>query len=327
METSEFSQAPLLSDKHNDPVQGKTYETFESEPTDMNGNESIRSQAHLFCDVYNDREEDMTYGRLVARYLTNKYSWYFPGKAKLDEYELKKKDISEPQESPPSLDSAWSYFEHFVLPRYNVRTDDNSDEHRNERDELERSAPGSTKETRLYPVIKTSAADLADLGEGVGLYFILLKACTVILFLAGCINILHMSYFSSNNYVSDAQQSIFKNALKGMLCTFLIAEAVVVSFIARKFSFEIYFRDHFSFPYFFYKSSYFSLSYVNIQMNHLIQALLFALTQLGNLAQLVNTLTGTLLMGVIGAMLKAHQILRSSSSWSITAKSTRILEC
>ncbi len=42
---NENSQAPLLFDENNDPVQDKTYGTFESEPTEKD-NKSPLTQSH-----------------------------------------------------------------------------------------------------------------------------------------------------------------------------------------------------------------------------------------------------------------------------------------
>ena len=205
----------------------------------------IQDQSHVLSDLFDDEVKHMTYSRRVARYLTAKYSWYFPGKEKLSEYKKADRNLSDPaEESPPCLDSAWSYFEHFVLPRYNVKMEDLSKSERvsistsrlaffttnrfsrNKRDEFERSEPGSKNETRLYPVWGTGSVDLADFGMGVGLYFFLLKALALIMLVAGCINIPRMLYYSSEDYVDDAQASIFKTALKGKKCTCVVAGVV-----------------------------------------------------------------------------------------------------
>lgn len=213
----------------------------------------VLENPHLLSDIYNDKVKDMTFGRRFARYLTDKYSWYFPGKAKLSDYQVRQRDLSDTtEEAPPSLDSAWSYFEHFVLPRYNVKTEDltssqilstsksklklfttNRFTRRNKRDELERSEPGSKNETRLYPVWGTSSVDLADFGMGVGLYFFLLKSLALIMLVAGCINITRMLYFSSEDYVDDAQRSIFKASLKGKIFSWVVADVMFVNSFVR----------------------------------------------------------------------------------------------
>eukprot|EP00957_Ditylum_brightwellii_P112002 8541123-Ditylum_brightwellii.AAC.1 len=72
---------------------------------------------------YKDEPKHMTWGRRIARSLS-KYKWYYPNRdvraeyeknlAKTDEEKTRALDFVEVV--PPSLDMAWSYFEHITLP-------------------------------------------------------------------------------------------------------------------------------------------------------------------------------------------------------------------
>jgi len=208
-----------------------------------NKKRKVGSTGTAFFSPWLDRVQDMAPRRRLAQKLSSKYSWYFPGKTARRQYEQALKsnpnhgDDQQPEVIPPSLDNAWAYFEHFVLPRYYV--DDNRKKLgavgkllsgsivSRSVDVLRRSEPGEFgRSTKLYPVWETSEDDLGDFGIGVGLYFYTLKAIAFILFICGCINIVNMLNFSSDDYVSDHQDSIYKRILKGSaICTDVTWEA------------------------------------------------------------------------------------------------------
>mmetsp|Transcript_12313 Transcript_12313/g.18239 ORF Transcript_12313/g.18239 Transcript_12313/m.18239 type:complete len:794 (+) Transcript_12313:306-2687(+) len=152
----------------------------------------------------------MTWGRRIARSLS-KYKWYYPNRdvraeyeknlAKTDEEKTRALDFVEVV--PPSLDMAWSYFEHITLPRYLVN-------HKSDKDQFERAQPGRFDvETRLYPVWGTPESELADFGIGVGIYFYMLRVLTVIMLIAGLIHFPMYEYFSSTDYTPPGEDDSF----------------------------------------------------------------------------------------------------------------------
>lgn len=91
----------------------------------------------------------------------------------------------------PSLSKAYAYYEHITLPRRLVG-EQNADH------VLRRAEPGETEPTVLYSVLTTPASSLIEWGAGVDLYFVTLRAMSLILLLAGLINLpLIMFYFGT----------------------------------------------------------------------------------------------------------------------------------
>ena len=145
---------------------------------------------HVGCLVYSrkvvpldedyvDHELHMTRARRFSRFMSQ-FSWYYP-------------HVESEDPNKPSLDKAWAYFEHVALPRYMTQSSNNAN--------LAKAAPGeNAEETKLYPVLSTSEADLADFGIAVGVYFYTLKGLALIMFLAAAINIPVMMYYRSNAY-------------------------------------------------------------------------------------------------------------------------------
>ena len=156
--------------------------------------------------LYNDKPFEMTNGRKLAR---SKICFKKPQAANADgddgdgddDYEEAEDVVDLPVKTttkvPPSLDSAWEYFEHIILPRCYVDPDDKNWKSKR----LERAEPGEVeRSTRLYPVFKTSDEDMSDFGIGIGLYFNKLKFLVIICFLAGIINIPNILYYASDEY-------------------------------------------------------------------------------------------------------------------------------
>ena len=231
-------------------------------------------------DLYGDDTSDMTYGRRIARYLS-RYSWYYPyrkheekfreaaaaarqldgdfepvnsnadGTRSHQEHCDKPEHISfrDGDVKPPSLDAAWAYFEHSVLPRHFVRPEDvasasagptstSSSETgvrgpltkaasvftmnlQSTNDKYQRAEPGETERpTALYPIWDTPEEQLADFGVGVGLYFNSLKVLAIILAIAGLICIPAMQFYSSSEYSANQQAGLFEGGLSGSaICT------------------------------------------------------------------------------------------------------------
>jgi hypothetical protein len=108
---------------------------------------SSRSIGSIGMDTYEDNEAEMTWGRRLARILS-KYSWYYPQQ--------------ERNPNAPSLDRAWSYFEHVTLARHVREMDRSISVHR------KAGAGEDVIPTKLYSVIQTSEDELASFGIGIG---------------------------------------------------------------------------------------------------------------------------------------------------------------
>ena len=100
-------------------------------------------------DSYQDNVKDMTFGRRVARYLSQ-YEWYNPRQQRGHHPDA------------PSIDRAWEFFEHVTLPRH-FKPDERSIDVNRKAEVGESEAP-----TTLYSVLGTPEADLGDFGIGVG---------------------------------------------------------------------------------------------------------------------------------------------------------------
>lgn len=132
--------------------------------------------------VYNDEPQNITMGRRLARWLS-RYSWYNP-------------HTRNPRANRPSLDAAWAYFEHVTLARHFL-----PESSAHTKDYLRKAEPGERdRPTRLYPLLGTREADLADFGVGVGVYFFTLRSLCIIMLLGGIINIPNLIYFGSDAY-------------------------------------------------------------------------------------------------------------------------------
>ncbi len=201
----------------------------------------------------------MTHGRRLALFLA-RYNWYNPhlglenenGDDNDGEYDVVNVNVNVNANGSavekPSLNVAWEYFEHFVLPRYivqgtrtsnanhdaiNENDDDLSVDKSIDDDDLSEGSdfdnnihsngngngipiPGSGKKknknliraeqgyigrpTKLYPIFATSEEDMGDFGIGVGLYFNTVKYLSIIMLLAGAINVPNLLYFASEAY-------------------------------------------------------------------------------------------------------------------------------
>ncbi len=163
---------------------------------------------------YYDDPSDMTYGRRVAMFLS-KFGWYYPH-GRVDDGKGGEKSENaveviggERKRPKPSLAIAWEYFEHIVLPRCYVTTeqdggdggDGNGDGKKKKKPVLVRAEPGELeKPTKLYSVLGTTNEDMSDFGIGVGLYFSTIKFLCVISLVAGLINIPNILFFTSSEY-------------------------------------------------------------------------------------------------------------------------------
>ena len=155
---------------------------------------------------YNDKSSDITNGRKIARVLS-KSGCYFPhGRETQSNDTNAPDDDSAPvgMKKGPSLETAWEYFEHIILPRYYDGEVDGEKV-------KQRAEPGEhEKPTKLYPICGTSDADMSGFGIGVGMYFSTLKFLFVISLIAGLINIPNILYYASDDYHgTDSERKLF----------------------------------------------------------------------------------------------------------------------
>jgi hypothetical protein len=147
-------------------------------------------------ELLHNEEKEMTYGRLVARSLS-KFRWYNPHIADFRERIDAGAGVEVIDVIPPSLDSAWAYFEHYTLPRHlllqksptlasgrsNLRR---WTEPEKDKDVLIRAKYGERDvPTKLYDVINTPESEFSDFGVGIGIYFWSLRWLAVIMLVAG----------------------------------------------------------------------------------------------------------------------------------------------
>lgn len=202
-------------------------------------NDSGRQQQHEI-DFLTDDIHEMTMGRRIALALA-KYSWYNPSLNKVDREDQQQKDqdaavvVSVRTSSSrdkmealtsTSLQEAWAYFEHTILPRYVLldytkqqrggqgmcaRT---MEKYRQAHQPLEIAEPGEKfLKTRLYSPYFTPTRNMGDFGLGFGLYFSTLQALAFLFFAAGCLNIPNIMFFAGKDY-SNYQPGV-ENLLKG----------------------------------------------------------------------------------------------------------------
>uniref|UniRef100_A0A7S3QEB8 CSC1/OSCA1-like cytosolic domain-containing protein n=1 Tax=Chaetoceros debilis TaxID=122233 RepID=A0A7S3QEB8_9STRA len=168
-------------------------------------NETLRQRSlrTIGETTYKDEFDDMTLGRKTARALSSlscTSNCYNPA-------ERQKVDADEESSSSknaPSLDKAWEYFEHQILPRRLVK--DKTDSCLGKYDRAE--VGEHIKKTKLYPVWSTPIDDMADFGVGVVLHFSTIRFLAILCFVAACINIPNMVFFASEEYGSKVRGNI-----------------------------------------------------------------------------------------------------------------------
>lgn len=209
-------------------------------------NGSGRQQDQRQIDFLTDDVHEMTLGRRIALVLA-KYSWYNPSLNKVyrnDQEQNHQEDedstavVSVRSSSTrdrmealtsTSLQEAWAYFEHTILPRYVLLHHTAYQQHqrggqglcartmekyRQAHQPLEIAEPGEKYlKTRLYSPYFTPTRNMGDFGLGFGLYFSTLQALAFLFFAAGCLNIPNILFFAGKDY-SNYQPGV-KYLLKG----------------------------------------------------------------------------------------------------------------
>lgn len=135
-------------------------------------------------DTYTEEEPfGMTNGRAIAKYLS-RFRWYYPAGAEekaaaagenstssdkpTEATGLLPKSANAPQPPKASLDMAWHYFEHMVLPRRFCSEDGRRI--KNAVDSVKAPAGEASRPTKLYNPVHTNMHELSDFGIGIGLY-------------------------------------------------------------------------------------------------------------------------------------------------------------
>ncbi len=130
------------------------------------------------CQVYGNEASHMTSSRLFARFMS-KFSFYNP---------YSYRDCGSKNESKPSLDAAWAFYENVTLARVCAKK-------KTENDGYIRAQVGDNVETKLYPFWGTSLKDLNAFGISVRMYFSTVLILGYILLGAGILNIPLMKYY------------------------------------------------------------------------------------------------------------------------------------
>jgi|AntRauTorckE5430_2_1112549.scaffolds.fasta_scaffold05990_3 hypothetical protein len=192
-----------------------------------------------------DARKSMTYGRRIALCLSKKYAWYNPQLkqkkgTKTETVNQEKDDMGvtpvveenglSTTALKASIEDAWAYFEHSTLPRHkcipknepepvaeDMKIRKPSSLHSFTKlskkvfkgeQKFDISVPGEDKyETEFYHPVTTPLNQMGDFGLGVGLYFSTLRAMTVLMLLAGLMNIPNFLYFGSDEY-SNSQEGV-----------------------------------------------------------------------------------------------------------------------
>lgn len=166
--------------------------------------DSPSSSLRVPLDFLEDDVKTMTFGRRIALAL-QPYKWYNP--RGIEKQNTKPTEIEESSSVriAPSLARAWTYFEHFILPRHVMV---GKREKHKKNDGLEIANAGEQHFiTRLYNPITTPLSQMGDFGLGFGLYFSTLKAVGLLTFVAGLVSIPNIVYFSGDDY-SENQVNI-----------------------------------------------------------------------------------------------------------------------
>ena len=157
-------------------------------------------------NIYSNK---MTFSRRAARYLSQ-YQWYNPNN-------YSSTTTNHTKEGGPSLDAAWSHYEHVTLPRRFVNHPSNSKNLGGDNHNDFVRAPQSQRsihKTELYPVIETPLEELVHFGVSIRMFFSTLLVFSGILGIAGILNVPLMMYFWG--YASDDINSNNKDGVDYM---------------------------------------------------------------------------------------------------------------
>lgn len=108
-----------------------------------------------------------------------------------------------------SLSQAWAYFEHVILPRRRLVSE-------NGKTHYVKAAPGDDETLHLYPAWCTPVRQFEAFGTGVAVYFETLLALSVLCLVAGLLYLPSIHYYASDGYTSQQIYTV-TGALRGSL--------------------------------------------------------------------------------------------------------------
>jgi hypothetical protein len=117
--------------------------------------------------------------------------------------------------------SGWWYYERYTLARHEGKSTRNSDDNDNDGHDYYVSANRGelNKKTYLYPILDTSENDLADFGEGIGIYFYTLRVLSIIFFIAGLLSVPNILFFASAEWNPMQEFSKYRFLQASAVCT------------------------------------------------------------------------------------------------------------
>ncbi|KAG7353426.1 hypothetical protein IV203_002781 [Nitzschia inconspicua] len=188
MTVAALSSSPDLRQRRNLPTYPSTLNFTSPSMNSLRCREGLvganlsEEEANAILQQLADKDKDnkKTWSRVfVERYLLDK-NWYYPKRP-----------------NRPDLKRAWAYFEHVTLPRHftGEQTVDTK---------FRRAEPGEhEKETELYDPFRTPQQAFVEWGVGIDLYFISVWCFAIFMFIAACMNIPSMMFYSSEEYNGD----------------------------------------------------------------------------------------------------------------------------
>jgi hypothetical protein len=115
----------------------------------------------------------------------------------------------------PFVHQAYAYYEHITLPRRFVG--DQQGGH-----VLRRAEPGENEAlTELYSPLLTPSSSFIEWGVGIDLYFSTVRIMSMVLLVAGLINIPLIAYYRSSDYSANGQGSLYFSLQGSAICTTL----------------------------------------------------------------------------------------------------------
>jgi Cytosolic domain of 10TM putative phosphate transporter len=178
----------------------------------------------------NDSLEEMTLSRRIAIYLSQ-FSWYCPTPTIIStEYDSIDKQQRHQRRQCDNLHRGWYYYEHYTLARHEGKLDSALSSAGGVKDKDKSSESSDVNfvranrgeqdmKTYLYPVMETPETDLADFGQGIGIYFYSLRMLSVLLFMAGIMSIPNLIFFSSTEWNPNFEFDYFHILRTSAVCT------------------------------------------------------------------------------------------------------------
>jgi hypothetical protein len=140
--------------------------------------------------------------------LLQQYTWYFPRRSG-------QSSSGGHRGSGPSLSKAYAYYEHVTLPRRYV-----GENQLGKADHVQRRAdPGESEPTELYSMFTTPASAFIEWGVGMDLYFSTLRMMSLVLLVAGLMNVPNILFYSSTDYSPEGRTGTSWTLDSSAVCT------------------------------------------------------------------------------------------------------------